>query len=155
MAILDITKQTSQLQQDRDKSVFVGIDLPFHRSDGVEGYFKSTDTTLKAVKNNIKNLLLTNPGERLMRPTFGNPYRESLFEQMDPELQVNLMKKMTNIIKAWLPFVNVTKFEIAEGANNGGDVDMNSIKIKIEFTIRNVSSLLETVEIDLSTASSY
>ena len=42
---------------DNDENVFVGIELPFRKSDGPEGWFSSTTTTIEAVKENIKNLL--------------------------------------------------------------------------------------------------
>ena len=62
MAIKDITRKPYIV--DRDNNVFIGIDYPFHRSTGVEGWFKSTSTTIDAVKNNIKLLLQTERGER-------------------------------------------------------------------------------------------
>ena len=41
--------------EDNDENIFIGIDLPFRNSDGVQGYFASTSTTIEAVKVNIKN----------------------------------------------------------------------------------------------------
>ena len=52
MAVKDVAKKP--FVEDRDEEVFIGIDLPFRKSDGPEGYFRSTETTIKAVKNNIK-----------------------------------------------------------------------------------------------------
>ena len=52
MAIRDTT--IKPYIQDRDENVFIGIDYPFHKSSGVEGWFKSTSTTIEAVKNNIR-----------------------------------------------------------------------------------------------------
>ena len=69
MAIRDTT--IKPFIQDRDDNIFVGIDYPFHKSNGVEGWFKSTATTIEAVKNNIKLLLQTERGERLMQPNLG------------------------------------------------------------------------------------
>ena len=54
MAIVDTTRKP--FIEDRDSSIFVGIDYPFSRSDKSEGWFKSTETTIDSVKNNIKNL---------------------------------------------------------------------------------------------------
>ena len=75
MAILDKTKKP--YIADRDNKVFIGIDLPIRKSDGSEGYFASTSTTIEAVKNNIKNLLLTERGERIMQPFLGLNLRSS------------------------------------------------------------------------------
>ena len=61
MAVRDTTKKP--YIEDRDSNIFIGIDYPFHKSNGVEGWFASTGTTIKAIKNNIKMLLITNKGE--------------------------------------------------------------------------------------------
>ena len=57
MAIKDTTRKP--FIEDNDENIFIGIDLPFRRSDGKEGYFASTTTTIEAVKNNIRNLVRT------------------------------------------------------------------------------------------------
>ena len=54
-----ITPDSGSFVQDRDANVFIGVDLPFRKSEGVEGYFASTTTTIQAVKNDITNLLNT------------------------------------------------------------------------------------------------
>ena len=51
MAIKDLSKK--QYVEDRDETVFIGIDLPFRKGSGTEGWFASTTTTIDAVKNNI------------------------------------------------------------------------------------------------------
>ena len=66
MAIKDLSKKP--FIEDRDDNVFIGIDLPFRKSDGSEGWFASTKTTINAVKNNISNLLNTHKGERYLQP---------------------------------------------------------------------------------------
>ena len=78
MAIKDTTKKPYIV--DRDENIFIGIEYPFRLSDGVEGYFKSTDTTLKAIKENITNFIKTERGERLFQPTLGLGLKRFLFE---------------------------------------------------------------------------
>ena len=84
MAILD-TNVTGSFVEDRDSNVSIGIDLPFHRENGPSGWFASTKTTVEAVKNNIRNLLLTNRGERVFQPNLGLGLRQFLFEQITPD----------------------------------------------------------------------
>ena len=43
--------------RDNDNNKFIGIKLPLGKSDGAEGYFASTEITIDAVKENIRNLL--------------------------------------------------------------------------------------------------
>ena len=69
MAIKDISRKP--FIQDNDTNVKVGIDLPIRRDDVKGGFFASTSTTIEAVKNNIRNLLQTNEGERFFQPNLG------------------------------------------------------------------------------------
>ena len=66
-----INNKVKPLKNDRDENVFIGIDLPFRKSEGNSGWFESTTTTFKAVRNNIKSLLLTEKGQRIMQPSLG------------------------------------------------------------------------------------
>jgi len=56
---------SGSLIEDRDIYSYIGIDLPWRKSDGVEGYFASTSTTVESIKNDIRNFMLTTQGERL------------------------------------------------------------------------------------------
>ena len=52
--------------------VAIGVDIPFSEP----GVFTPNYQTRDAVKNNLVNYLLTNPGERIQNPTFGAGLRE-------------------------------------------------------------------------------
>ena len=65
MAIKDTSKKPYLV--DNNDNVKVGISLPFTLSRNGSGVVESTSTTIEAVKENIRNLLKTNPGERLFQ----------------------------------------------------------------------------------------
>ena len=111
MAVRDTTKKP--YIEDRDSNIFVGIDYPFHKSSGVEGWFASTDTTIKAVKNNIKMLLNTNKGERLMQPNLGIGLRKFLYEQYNDEMRIAVQNEILDTVKTWLPFVEIKKLDVS------------------------------------------
>ena len=67
MAIRTGPKLVKDLPE-RDR-VAIGITLPLQKGNG--GYFAQSYQTSEQVKSNIKNLILTRKGERLMHPTFG------------------------------------------------------------------------------------
>ena len=78
MAIRDTSKKP--YLQDNDDNVKIGIDLPIRRGDDIGGFFATTSTTIEAVKNNIRNLLNTNEGERFFQPTIGLNLKTLLFQ---------------------------------------------------------------------------
>ncbi len=66
---------------DTKPRVGIGVDLPF--SEG--GVFTPNYTTQEAIKYNLINFFLTNPGERPGNPTFGGGLRGFIFEQISEQ----------------------------------------------------------------------
>ena len=147
MAILDTNKK--QLIQDRDDNIFIGIDLPFRRSNGKEGYFASTKTTIEAIKNNIRNLLNTHQGERLMQPGIGLNLRQYLFEPVITEDTVfSLKKDLVDTISKWLPFVIVQKIDTSFQPLDDS-TGRNIIRIELVFNIKNDPQSMEQLDLEL------
>ena len=141
MAIRDTQKKP--FIQDRDENIFIGIDYPFHRSTGVEGWFKSTSTTIDAVKNNIKLLLQTERGERLMQPNLGVALKRFLFQQIDSDTIVAMQDEIIDTMNFWLPFVEIKDIQVAT------DDDRNTIRINVTFNIIRDPNTLRSVEVEI------
>jgi len=56
-----------------------------------------------AVKNAIRNLLLTDKGERLFNPLYGSNIRSLLFENVSPQSESLLREYITNSIENYEP----------------------------------------------------
>ena len=109
MPILD--RRTNQFIEDQDTRVSVGIDFPFARVPNQDGYFKTTKTTIDAIKNNIKLLLRTEQGERVFQPNLGMTLRRFLFEQITEDTAVQIendivTKCLNYVITVFQLFIN-------------------------------------------------
>lgn len=142
MAILDTSKKP--YIQDRNTDVFVGIDYPVNRSEGPAGWFSGTETTIDAVKTNIRLLLSTEKGERLMQPNLGLNLRRYLFEQFTDDLAIGVQNEILNTIKFWMPFVEVRDIQVSMSDENRG-----TMKIQVMFNITKSPNTLESVEIEI------
>ena len=147
MAILDTTRKP--FIEDRDSSIFVGIDYPFSRSDKSEGWFKSTETTIDSVKNNIKLLLSTEKGERLMQPNLGLGLRRRLFEQITQETIADIKNDIQTAFSFWLPFVEIKQLDVVT-QDNENNINANSIIVKILFNITKAPNTLESIQVEIS-----
>jgi phage baseplate assembly protein W len=88
-----------------------GITLPV--KNGETGYFEQAFTSREQAKSNLKNLLLTSRGERVMQPNFGTGLKELLFEQMDDELFEDRVKTtVLDSVSFWLPYINIQSIEV-------------------------------------------
>ena len=76
--------------------VGIGVDIPFNEG----GVFTPNYTTKEAIKNNLINYFLTNPGERPGNPTFGGGLRNFIFTNIDSEnldfLKDDINEKLKN-----------------------------------------------------------
>tara|TARA_Y100000034_G_C6724919_1_gene320855 strand:+ start:107 stop:553 length:447 start_codon:yes stop_codon:yes gene_type:complete len=146
MAIKDRNKK--QFIQDRDEKVFIGIDLPFRKSDGVEGWFASTTDTISAIKNNIKNLLRTNKGERYLQPNLGLNLRNYLFEQYTDDLRLQIENDILDTFEFWLPFVQVRNLDVKMSDATDG-IGKNKLSINVLFNITKDPNTLESVQVEI------
>ena len=147
MAIKDLSKKP--FIEDRDNNVFIGIDLPFRKSDGIEGWFASTTTTIKAVKNNIRNLLSTHKGERYMQPNIGLNLRKFLFEQFTDELRLQIENDILDTLDFWLPFIQVKDLKVEMSSATAGSVNNNKLIISVVFNITRDPNTLESVQVEI------
>ena len=147
MAIKDLSKKP--FVEDRDNNVFIGIDLPFRKSDGVEGWFASTTTTIEAVKNNIRNLLSTHKGERYMQPNIGMNLRKFQFEQFTDELRLQIENDILDTFEFWLPFVQVRDLKVQMSDATAGSVNNNKLIISVVFNITRDPNTLESVQVEI------
>lgn len=146
MAIIDTSISGSTIEN-RDLDIFIGIDLPFYKSNGTEGYFASTKTTLQAVKNNLINLLKTEKGERYFQPSLGLNLRSFLFQPIVPGLDDTIKEEIMSTLSLWLPFVNVKNMKVS--ITESDSVDRNKIKIDITFSLSDIPNVLESVQIEI------
>ena len=145
MAIKDTTRKP--FIEDNDENIFIGIDLPFRKSNGKEGYFASTSTTIEAVKNNIRNLVNTHQGERLMQPNIGLNLRNYMFEQFTDETLLSVQNDIVDTFKVWLPFVEIRDIQVSMNENDS--IGKNTMSINIVFNITRDPDTLESVQVEI------
>ena len=145
MAVLDTSKKP--FIQDRDNNVFIGINLPFKKSEGSEGYFLSTTTTIEAIKNNIKLLLSTDKGERIFQPNLGIGLRRFLFEQIENETILAIQNEIIDTFNFWLPFVTIQDIQIETTSADG--TNQNQISINVIFNLNKDPNTLESVQVQI------
>ena len=145
MPILD--RRKDRFVEDQDSRVSVGIDFPFGRvPNSGDGYFKTSKTTIDAIKNNIKLLLKTERGERLFQPFLGMNLKRFVFEQITEDTKIQIENDIVDTFETWLPFVELRDIEIIADSITE---DRNKININIVFNIKKAPTSLESVGVVL------
>ena len=97
----------------------------------------------ESVKNSIKNILLTDKGERFFNPTFGSDIRRMLFENFTPATEQILKDLIKTAIKNFEPRAEVLDVKVF------GNPDENSVALTIIFSVINKSEPV-TLELTLN-----
>tara|TARA_Y100000592_G_C5236517_1_gene206331 strand:- start:50 stop:535 length:486 start_codon:yes stop_codon:yes gene_type:complete len=150
MAIKDTSRKP--FVEDNDVKIKIGLDLPIRRDDSIGGFFASTTTTIEAVKNNIRNLLQTNTGERFFQPNLGVNLRQILFEQITEENLVLIQDSILDKLEIYLPFVEVRDIQVMNNEDDNS-INKNEIKVKIVFNIKRDPNTLESLTLSFNNES--
>ena len=112
---------------DTRQRVGIGVDIPF--SSG--GVFTPNYTTKEAIKNNIINYFLTNPGERPANPLFGGGLRNFIFEQISFENLDYLKEDINTKLQQFFPDVVINEVEVI------GNEDQNEVVVNLQYAVSN------------------
>ena len=107
--------------------VGVGVDIPFSAG----GVFTPNYSTREAIKNNLVNYFLTNPGERPGNPTFGGGLRGFIFQQLAEENWDFLKEDIGQKLQTFFPDVIVDKVSVV------GNQDYNEVVVNINYAVAN------------------
>jgi phage baseplate assembly protein W len=123
---------------DLNPNVGVGVNLPFNGPS----VFSPNYLTSQAIKNNIINFFLTNPGEIPLNPTFGGGLRAFIFEQMSEGTLDGLESNINYSLENFFPNVIVNSLEILKSD------DTNTITIQLKYSVAN-SNINDTITFQL------
>jgi phage baseplate assembly protein W len=90
--------------------------FPLEASD--EGAYKLNKTLKEVVSQNLMNLLLTSPGERIMDSNFGVGIRRFLFEQNAEHTYDIMISTIYNQIGAYMPFIEIEDVTVTPSSSN-------------------------------------
>tara|TARA_B100001778_G_C18601338_1_gene637395 strand:- start:1022 stop:1438 length:417 start_codon:yes stop_codon:yes gene_type:complete len=110
--------------------VGIGVDIPFNQG----GVFTPNYTTQKAIKNNLINYFLTNPGERPGNPAFGGGLRRFIFNQISTENIDYLIEDIQTKLSTEFPNVILNELNVDGGKEN---TDNNNITVEIFYSVKN------------------
>ena len=111
--------QTESELQERNRADFrrkrnIGIKTPMELG-GDEGLFKMHSELDRQISDNLRNLLLTNHGERLGRYNFGANLRPLVFRYGEDDFETEVSRRIQETVGREIPYVSLATVEIAQG----------------------------------------
>ena len=88
------------------------------------------------VRQLIRQLLLTSPGERVCLPEFGCGLRRMVFAAQTAGLVVTAELQVRQALMTWLPTqVELTDVTVLAGADPGNDLDEGAVQVTVTYTL--------------------
>jgi phage baseplate assembly protein W len=113
------------------------LDISLALSNTTKDVFKKFNA--QSVKFAVRNLLLTNQGEKPFNPYYGANLYDYLFELSDQHTERSMIREIRNAIEVFEPRVDVSSLEILVNM----EPDNNSAEVTVIFKIINTGELVE------------
>ena len=117
------------------------LPLSFDTTDG----FKLNKTFREAVRQNLKMLILTSPGERMMVPNFGVGLRRFLFENANSDTFDAIREKVREQTRLYMPYVDIIAIKFVSESDSDpstrvleGAMPSNFMRMTIEYRVTSV-----------------
>ena len=110
--------------------------LPFRRDD-IYG-FAMVDSIEAAVHQDLRILLLTSPGERVMDPLFGVGLKRFLFQNLTRSTLGEIESTINQQVGKYMPFITIVDIAFSSALDSSGgllqDMDENLLGITISYS---------------------
>ena len=127
---------------DLEKNIALGVDLPY--SDKVGSVFKQNYFTKDQALANARNLLLTEPGERVMLPNFGCGLRRTLFEQLSKESLEALERRIRGSFQNFLPEIHIDELILTP------EYEKNRLFVKLSISLQQSGLDTQTILLEVN-----
>jgi phage baseplate assembly protein W len=122
---------------DRNDDKYVGIEFPLDYSPS--GFFYKTKTILQQSRANLRNLLLTTPGERIFQPEFGSQLKFIVFEQGE-DIPDRVEEAIRSAVDTHLPYIDINNVFTTQ--------DKNLVEISVEYSVPLNPDTIEVLNFD-------
>ena len=118
-----------------------GVALPITKNS-IDG-FTMIKSFRRLIKQNLKMLILTAPGERVMEPEFGVGLRNFLFQNFGSQTYVLIEARIRDQVSKFMPVVNILNIQF-----DTSGTDSNTLGIALAYSVP-VIGITEMLEITI------
>lgn len=143
--------KTKSIRENRIQAtpIAIGIKTPMELGEGSNIYKMHYDL-LKQIKDNFRNLILTNHGERLGRHDFGANLLELSLELGAEDMDFAAMERIKSACSKYLPFINLQGF--STDIEHFDNKEVAKVDILVSYSVPRLSSKEEAIRVRIYTA---
>lgn len=111
----------------------IGIKTPVELGSSADGIFKMHISLTDQIQDNLRNLLLTNRGERLAFYDFGASLKELSLELAAEDFENEAMSRIKRTVTKYMPYVDLQSFEYTIDRNQNEST--GKVKMRIVYAV--------------------
>lgn len=122
-----------------------GIKFPFTNSS--QGYVAPA-VEVELARSNLKQLINTTPGERVMIPSYGCDLFPLLFEPFDQQLVIEVKERISTSIAKFIPYLEIVRLRVTR-LEESSKIGVPSLYIQLFCQIKDDENTLFEVDVKL------
>ena len=136
----------------------MGINLKFPLRAYRKGFFEMNNTTRDAIREDIKILLLTKKGERVVNSSIGTNipilagqlFEPAIKEDLEPEITIEVKQALAT----WMPYVTLESLEVFTSADapRGIALEETQILVVMEYLVNNAEAMRDSIQLTVNGA---
>ena len=126
----------------------IGLKTPLQFSRDNSGLFQMHHTLLHQIKDNLRNLVLTNHGERLGFYDFGADLKNLTFELGAEDADAEAIRRIGVAVAKYMPFIDLKTFE-PSSVSNPDTPGMARVNIKITYDVPRIGASNQGLDVVL------
>jgi phage baseplate assembly protein W len=111
----------------------ISVKLPL-TYDPADGPYLLNKTLGETIKQNLRMLILTSPGERIMDPDFGVGMRKFLFQSVGDETFSLIVEQIKKQVADYIPVVNLKEIRFVT-SDEDSTIPANQVLVAIKYSI--------------------
>ena len=136
----------------------MGINLKFPLRAYRKGFFEMNNTTRDAIREDIKILLLTKKGERVVNSTIGTNIPILAGQLFEPAIKEDLEPQITlevrRALERWMQYVTLESLQVFTAADvpRGIALQQTQILVVMEYLVNNAEAMRDSIQLTVNGA---
>lgn len=123
--------------------------LSFPLGSRIEGGFFAKRSGITLIRNAVKQLLLTERGERVMLPNFGCNLRKYLFQPLDQVVFDSIKREIQESFERYIVGASIAKIAVFPTGDNG-PAGGNSLQVVLSLKLDTADLQIFDIEVTIS-----
>jgi len=111
----------------------ISVKLPLRQSS-IDG-FVMNKSIISVIRQNLKMLVLTIPGERVMEPNYGVGLKKYLFENFSSTTSARINNNIREQVKVYMPAVKISNIIVDTDSQ-----DANTLLVVIKYSVTGITT---------------